>query len=94
MKKRDGGLRAPSMNCKAWNGRIVVEYLASVSRLAVLQQDAPGASRTFGKWLMGQVRARVATFPTDPKIPKQAVAMSLARTQYFRFVLFRLCAIN
>ncbi|CAE7278142.1 unnamed protein product, partial [Symbiodinium microadriaticum] len=30
MKKRDGGLRAPSMSCKAWNGRIVAEYLASV----------------------------------------------------------------
>ncbi|OLP87280.1 hypothetical protein AK812_SmicGene31512 [Symbiodinium microadriaticum] len=55
MKKRDGGLRAPSMNCKAWNGRIVLEYLASV-------------------------RARAAAFPTDPKIPLQAVAMTgLAR---------------
>lgn len=77
MKKKDGGLRAPSMSCKAWNGRIVLEYLASVSRLAVSQQPAAGFSRRFGAWLVGQVRAGAAAFPTDPKIPTQAVAMNL-----------------
>ena len=77
MKKRDGGLRAPSMSCKAWNGRIVAEYLASVSRLAASKQPAAGARRCFGAWLAGQVRAGAASFSSDPKIPLQAVAMRL-----------------
>ena len=44
-----------------------------------------GSHGHFGAWLVGQVRARAAAFPTDPKIPLQAVAMSLA--WYFRCCL-------
>ena len=77
MKKKDGGLRVPSMSCKAWNGRIVLEYLASVSRMAASKQPAAGARRCFGAWLAGQVRAGTANFSSDPKIPLQAVALRL-----------------
>ena len=55
----------------------MVEYLASVSRLAVIRQPAPGARRCFGAWLSGQVHAGAASFSSDPKIPLQAVAMRL-----------------
>ena len=84
--KKAGTLRVPSMSCKAWNGRLVLEYLASVSRLAVAQQAAAGGTRCFGKWLQAQVQLGVASFPGDPKIPLQAVALNLTKLVILGFV--------
>ena len=73
--KKAGKLRIPSMSCKAFNGRIVMEYLAEVSRLAARCSRAAGEGRNFGSWLVPAVQAGDASFPADPKIPLQAVAM-------------------
>lgn len=75
MKKAAGGLRIPSMSCKAFNGRIVTEYLADVSRLAARCTPATGAGRKFGVWLAEKVEKQLASFPSDPKIPLQAVGL-------------------
>ena len=85
--KKSGCIRVPSMSCKAWNGRVVLEYLASTSRLATMQQAATGPQRCFGKWLDGQVQQGLATFPLDPKIAHQALALiprPLMNTSLFR----------
>ena len=78
--KKVGTLRVPSMSCKAFNGRVVLEYLASVARLAASSAVATGPRRTFGVWLNAEVRAGRRTYPSDPKIPVQAVALKLVDT--------------
>ena len=65
------------MSCKAYNGRIVLEYLGSISRLAAARQAAQGPNRTFGSWLLAEVAAGTRAFPTDPKIPLQVLALCL-----------------
>ena len=62
------------MSCKAFNGRIVLGYLADVSRLA---STCTLARRHFGHWLEAQVRTNRSTWPNDPKIPLQAAGMKL-----------------
>ena len=82
--KKAGNLRIPAMSCKAFNGRIVLEYLAEVSRLAARNLQAVGPSRIFGIWLIEEGRRDDANMiPPDPKIPLQAVAMFLARLSMF-----------
>ena len=76
--KKASDLRIPAMSCKAFNGRVVLEYLADVSRLAARNEPADGPSRIFGSWLLGAVRRGDAEMIPDPKIPLQAVAMTLA----------------
>ena len=63
------------MSCKAFNGRVVLEYLSEVARLAAQKLPARGAGRLFGSWLVNAVASGAAEFPRDPKIPLQAVAM-------------------
>ena len=77
--KKAGTLRIPSMSCKAFNGRVVLEYLADCSRLAARGSPATGQGRNFGGWLTREVRAGNALYSDDPKIPLQAVAMKLVR---------------
>ena len=77
MKKAGLGsnLRVPSMSCKAFNGRVVLEYLADASRCAALCDCPQGPGRLLGAWLSATARAGTNNFPNDPKIPAQAVAM-------------------
>ena len=75
--KKSGTLRIPAMSCKAFNGRVVLEYLADVSRLAAKGSVATGPRRTFGVWLDGEIRAGRRAYPNHPKISLQAVAMKL-----------------
>ena len=84
MKKASGNLRIPSMSCKAFNGRIVTEYLADVSRMAARRTPAMGPGRKFGAWLVGQIGNNRASFPDDPKIPLQAAGLKLrGNARYF-----------
>lgn len=78
--KKAGVLKIPSMSCKAFNGRIVLEYLADVSRLAARCSRATGEGRNFGEWLSREVPNGNASYSDDPKIPLQAVAMKLVRS--------------
>ncbi|CAE7854005.1 unnamed protein product [Symbiodinium sp. KB8] len=78
--KKAGTLRIPSMSCKAFNGRVVLEYLADCSRLAARGSPATGQGRNFGGWLTREVRAGNALYSDDPKIPLQAVAMQMELT--------------
>ena len=78
--KKASNLRVPSMSCKAFNGRVVLEYLASVSKLAMSKQSAAGPGRLFGLWLAEEGRLNG---PQDPKIPLQARAMFSVRTYFF-----------
>lgn len=73
--KRSGTLRIPAMSCKAFNGRVVLEYLASVARLAAKGAVATGPRRTFGGWLHQEVQAGHRSYPSDPKLPVQAIAL-------------------
>ena len=63
------------MSCKAWNGRVVLEYLASVSRLACSQAAAAGAGRIFGSWLAGEVRIGARAWPLEAGVVLQAKAL-------------------
>ena len=83
--KKAGDLRIPAMSCKAFNGRIVLEYLAEVSRLAARNLPADGPSRLFGSWLLGAVRRGDADMIPDPKIPLQAIAMTLGNLNLLYF---------
>ena len=72
------------MSCKAFNGRIVLEYLSAVSRLAASRSSAAGPNRLFGSWLMQDLRNGHAAFPENPLIPLQAAALFLELVvQYF-----------
>ena len=74
--KKATSLRVPSMSCKAFNGRVVMEYLASVARLAATRSGAVGPQRLFGTWKMARLQSGEASFPENPLIPIQALAMS------------------
>ena len=87
--KKAGTLRVPSMSCKAFNGRIVLEYLAEVSRLAARSAAADGPNRSFGGWLVNAVAAGEATFVPDPKIPLQACALIRGRNLSYFLFLFK-----
>ena len=85
--KKSGNLRIPAMSCKAFNGRVVLEYLASVARLAAKGSVATGPQRTFGAWLNEEVQAGRRAYPNDPKIPVQAIALKLG--DFFPYFLVK-----
>ena len=88
--KKAGDVRIPSMSCKAFNGRVVLEYLAASSRLAASRTAAAGANRLLGRWLMGNaLQHGHSVFPDNPLIPLQAAALLLAPLKIVLFGGFR-----
>ena len=66
--KKATSLRVPSMSCKAFNGRVVMEYLASVARLAATRSGG-WAATAFWNLENGKAavwRSIVSRKPADP----------------------------
>ena len=77
-----GGAQA-KMTHKAHNGRVIVEWLSELTRLACDEQSfhlwlaSASPRRTFGKWMLAQMRDGKQPFPTDPKFPFQNTCLLL-----------------
>lgn len=70
---------------KGFNGRILCQYFAEVSRLACSADPAESIAalaprRTFGKWLVAEMSSGAREYPVDRKMPFQARCMCLAST--------------
>ena len=89
---KQGGAQA-KMTHKAYNGRLIVEWLSELTQLACDEQSftswlaSKTPSQTFGRWLQSRVRDGHQPFPTDAKLPFQRTCLPLGwkLSKGFRF---------
>ena len=65
------------MTHKAYNGRIIVAYLAECCDL-VVSKNLPGDSRLFGQWLTQQVIQGHRDWPTDSEFGLASTCLLLS----------------
>ena len=79
------------MTHKAFNGRIITQYLAeAMARIINQDLDVP-AGRLFGRWLKEKMEAGSISFPVDESFPVMATCMSLASKLSKGNMVSRIC---
>ena len=69
------------MTCKAFNGRIVAEWLRDVS-VHAHEGTWPGGNRKFGRWLKQEIDAGHRAMPSDSRLLPQRLALILGRPHF------------
>lgn len=73
MKKLHGAY----MTCKAFNGRLVGDWLLNCAEHAHQGTYPVEGGRTFGAWLQGEIAAGSRVQPTDERLIHQRLALTL-----------------
>ena len=78
--KKNGNI---CMTHKAFNGRVIVQYMAEACDI-VISKQLPGNGRTIGVWLSQQVALghRTWPYPADPEFGLASVCLKLDRNLY------------
>jgi hypothetical protein len=69
------------MTCKAFNGRVVAEWLRDVS-VHAHEGTWPGGNRKFGRWLKQEIDAGHRAMPSDSRLLPQRLALILGRPRF------------
>jgi len=64
------------MTCKAFNGRVVAEWLLDCA-IHADDKRLPGGNRKFGQWLQQEILAGSRTWPDDERLLPQRLCMKL-----------------